>query len=73
MTVEEILERVEQIKHIPSDGLGDDEFQHAAEDALWEAVLRAIAEGDGIEAVELRALAKAALTTTDLTFCRWYG
>ena len=73
MKAHDVLRRVEEIKHIPDNGIHDNEQQHVEEDALWHDVLLAIAEGEGMEAIELRALAKAALTTKELSFCRWYA
>jgi len=73
MKVQDVLRRVEEIKNIPDKSIGDDEQQHSAEDDLWHDVMLAIANDEGIEAVELRALAKAALTTKELDFCRWYA
>lgn len=45
----------------------DDELAHSMEDALWEDVLRAIADG----APNAAELAKAALATKELDFARW--
>lgn len=45
----------------------DDEGAHGNEDALWEEVLEAIAEG----ASNPKALAREALATRAIDFARW--
>lgn len=64
MTVDEVNAEVERIRAMA----GDDESAHSAEDALWEAVLRAIASGYGDKPA---LLASAALKTADIEFARW--
>jgi len=46
----------------------DDEAAHAAEDALYEALLSSIANGRAEDPV---AMAAAALETKNIKFCRW--
>lgn len=64
MTVDEVRERVQQIRNMA----GDDERAHSAEDALHQEVLLAIADG---EAEDMRGISREALTTKDIDFCRW--
>jgi hypothetical protein len=47
----------------------DDENAHATEDSIRDDVLKAIAAGDPTA----RALAEAALTTSNLEFARWFA
>ena len=65
MTEQEVLERIASIR----DKQSDDEAAHSREDELREDVLQAIADG----ADNAQALAKLALTTNDIVFCRWYA
>ena len=65
MTIEDAQKVVEQIKHIS----GDDERAHSLEDSLHYDVLRSIAEGCS----DPSGLAKAALESAELDFCRWYA
>lgn len=64
MTVSEVENRVAAI----AAEAHDDETAHAAEDALWESVLRHIASG---KANDPQRLALAALETTKIGFQRW--
>lgn len=64
MSTVDVREAVEHIRNIA----GDDESAHAAEDALHESVLDAIANG---MAEDPKAMAAAALTTRDIEFARW--
>lgn len=48
---------------------GDDEMAHMEEKALWEDVLRAIAEGSDCA----QDLARLALLTERISFSRWYA
>jgi hypothetical protein len=64
MTLDEVRAEVERIKAIA----GDDEAAHAAEDDLWEKVLRTIASGYGDKP---SSLAAAALETKSIDFARW--
>jgi len=63
MTEQEVLDRIEVIRAKQS----DDEAAHWREDELREDVLQAIADG----APNAQSLAKLALTTNDIVFCRW--
>lgn len=63
MTIDEVRERVEEIKAIR----GDDEAAHGREDELWEDVLSFISGTAGLPAV----LAVEALKTRDIAFARW--
>jgi len=63
MTPDEVYARIAAID------TNDDEAAHGTEDAIRDAVLRAIAEGSA----DARALAEAALTTDDLDFHRWFA
>ena len=63
ISVEEVIDLVEAVERIQD----DDESAHALEDDIWEAVLRAIAEG----ADDAKGLAAAALKTQDFGFSRW--
>jgi hypothetical protein len=63
MTPDEVYARIAAID------TADDEVAHGTEDAIRDDVLKAIAAGD----TDARALAKAALTTSDLLFSRWYA
>ena len=65
MTVEEVEKRVADIEA----GKGDDEGAHAAEDDLWEAVLKAIASNQPSGYPHM--LAAAALKTREIDFSRW--
>lgn len=64
MTVEDVQKVVEQIKYT-----SDDERAHSLEDSLHYDVLRSIAEGCS----DPSGLAKAALESAELDFCRWYA
>lgn len=67
MTIDYVLKYVEAIRrHAVA---LDDGRAHAREDDLYEAVLRAIANGDP----NSQALAQAALKTKELKFSRWCG
>ncbi len=63
MTIKEIEGIIQKIISFRN----DDEAQHGLEDALWEAVLVAIADG----ADDPGPLAAAALKTRELEFARW--
>jgi hypothetical protein len=65
MTPDDVKSRVAAIEAES----GDNETAHCDEDALYQAVLLAIAEG----AAEPRELAREALKTSELTFTRWYA
>ena len=62
VTPEWIADQVERID------TSDPERAHAAEDALWETVLKAIERRD---CEDVSACAFAALQTRQLTFSRW--
>ena len=68
MTIEEAQAAVERIRGI-ADVEHDDEGAHCAEEDLWEAVLRQIANRsrDPLSA----DLARIALGTKSIGFCRW--
>ena len=66
MTVEEVLARVEGIRAVAS----DDEVAHGREDDLHRDVLQAIAMG---ACADPAGCAKAALTTGDIEFARYYA
>lgn len=57
-----------RIAEIVAVGQDDDERAHGLEDDLRGAVLLAIAEG---RCEDPQECARLALTTDDLTFCRW--
>lgn len=63
MTPQTVRMRIREIKL--SDG--DDEAQHSKEDDLWEDVLFAISTGVD----NPQELAKEALRSKKLKFCRW--
>lgn len=63
MTVDDVKAKVQEI----FDARHDDEVAHNREDALYEAVLEAIAQG----ASNPSELAEAALATRGLDFHRW--
>lgn len=63
LTVKDVRREVANIARMA----GDDEGAHAAEDALHQEVLQAIAAG----AADAPALARAALKTRDIEFSRW--
>ncbi len=67
MKLSNIRRGVRQIRGLA----GDCEVAHRCEDALWQDVLQAIADGDHDESPA--ALAIAALKTTKLSFDRWYA
>lgn len=71
MTVDEVLQRVEDIRAVAHDG----EAAHSKEDALHVDVLRVIAEmgerSDAHPDLAMAELARAALTTLDIEFARW--
>jgi hypothetical protein len=46
----------------------DDEAAHSSEDSLYEAVLRAIADG---RAEDPREMARLALSSGEIEFARW--
>jgi hypothetical protein len=75
MTVDEVRERVEEIRAIASEKGGDAQA-HEKEDELHIAVLRAIADGminDARDyAHEAKDLASEALETMHLDFRHWY-
>ncbi len=66
LTINEIKERLKTIKRIAEED-NDDEVAHSREDELYQDVLKAISEGHP-NAIEL---AKLALTSSNITFCRW--
>ena len=66
MTETEVLERVERIRALAE----DEQLAHEAEDRLRCEVLHAIAFGS---CDDPRACARAALTTADNEFQRWYA
>ena len=63
MTVDEVIKQVAKIESCK----GDDEVAHSAEDRLHRSVLQAIRRGHP----EGRELAREALKTLDIEFCRW--
>ena len=63
ISVPEVARDVEEIMSL--DALS----AHAAEDALWEWVLRSVAAGHP----DSQALAVEALKTADIEFPRWYA
>nr|MDF9458028.1 hypothetical protein [Bacillus pumilus] len=65
MTVDEVKERVDDIRH----GVSDDETAHGMEDDLYIDVLEAIANG----ADNPEKLAAEALKTQEIEFYRWYS
>jgi len=65
MTIDEVRERVDDIRH----GAGDDETAHGMEDNLYIDVLEAIANGAG----NPEKLAAEALKTQEIEFYRWYS
>lgn len=66
MTPHEVLQRVATIRSLAGSG-ADYEGLHGMEDDLYRDVLRAVA--DGVR--EPRAVAAAALLTTDIEFPRY--
>ena len=60
MTIEEVRETLRQIDAAKS----DDEKAHSMRDDLWQDVLEALAD-EGSE------LAREALKSEDIRFCRW--
>lgn len=64
MTLDDVKQRVAEIRAI---GRRDPEVSHGNEDALWENVLRAIADG----APNAAELAREALETAKIDFARW--
>lgn len=69
MTIEEVKERVEQIR-LDAD---NDDKAHCAQDALYVDVLRAIATLPTPRAGEGAYFAIEALKVEDIEFCRWYA
>lgn len=65
MTVDDVKQRIEEIKALAS----DDEVAHSKEDSLRHAVLKAIAAG----APNAAGLASAVLLTSEIDFRRWYA
>lgn len=65
MNAEGVRKRVERIDRISD----QDESAHAAEDALYLSVLRAIAKG----ADDPAGLAREAIKAAKITFSRWYA
>jgi len=65
MTPAEVIHAVDAIDKMR----GDNEAAHAAEDALYIAVLRTIAVGHG----DPQALALNALEAHQINFSRWYA
>ncbi len=63
MTVDEVRIHLDQIREHGN----DDERAHGQEDALWRAVLEAIAGG----APDAAELAREALRSTEIEFSRW--
>ena len=66
MKVSDVTARVEEIRQIAA----DNEAAHGMEDDLHRDVLRYIASALASPA-HTQALAKEALTTRDIDFCRW--
>jgi regulator of protease activity HflC (stomatin/prohibitin superfamily) len=64
MTVVEALEQLDWVRRLA----GDDEAAHSAEDAFHQAVLEAIARGEGDDPATLAGIA---LRTQDINFARW--
>jgi len=64
MTVKDVLQQVENVRHLKH----DPEAAHCLEDELWDNVLMAIAGDIGANPQEL---AKAALKTKEIDFPRW--
>ena len=63
ITIEQVKQAIESIKDIT----WDDEAAHGKEDSLRDQVLQAIANGSP----DSQELARLALTTNDIDFCRW--
>ncbi len=63
MTVDEVIKQVAKIEFCKL----DDETAHSYEDSLHKSVLQAISKGHP----ESRELAREALKTLDIEFCRW--
>ena len=68
LTVEAVAADVVAVAVAAADG--DDEAAHHLEDNLLRRVLQAIAEG---RASDPAALARAALTASDVSFRRWFA
>ena len=66
----DVAERLEKIRQIAMDGLGDAEIAHSEQDDMFREVLIAIAGGElGLR--ECRAVAEEALKVDDINFERW--
>lgn len=65
MTVDEVNERIAELRGIKD----DPEAAHILEDTIMDEVLQAIARG----AEDPAGLALAALATQDVEFSRWYA
>lgn len=66
LKVEDVEEMVVHLEDIKS----DDEGAHAFEDDIWEAVLKAIAEGR-VAPDDVEKVCAAALATKKVEFHRW--
>ena len=64
MTIDEIRERIEEIKRC------HDQKAHELEDKLYEDFIAFVSES---QSSELAELAKEVLKTKDLSFSRWYA
>lgn len=69
-TVQQVSAVVAVIAGQVSGGLVDSERLHAAEDVLYVAVLKSIADGT---ADDPAAMAREALKVNDMDFARWYA
>jgi hypothetical protein len=67
MNLADVQAAVDKIRAV---GEQDDEIAHAEEDALHQAVLKAIADGTADDPVGMAALA---LTTIEMDFSRWFA
>ena len=65
-TLQDVIDEVESIKGLTKEH--DDAQAHIDSDYLYELVLKEVASGNP----EARAMAKEALKTLDIDFCRMY-
>lgn len=66
------LEELERLAQNFRDRAGDNEAGHIAEDELWEAALRFIAN-ETLDIADVKSAARIALSTLDHDFQRWYA
>ena len=71
MTIDDIRAEVEKIRAMAGSPNYDNEEAHCMEDALYKAVLRAIADSD--DADTMKAMAAEALKASEIEFSRWYA